>query len=123
MYALDLHFAGTDTTSNTLLTGFLYLMNYPHIQGVYACTYIWIECSCGFLKSCLCSWSSFVSERCHQEIDKVLQDNEMVTYDARNQMPYMQVCMKNKLAVGKSKRRQVKRKKPSKLFVCLKNLS
>ncbi|XP_056908352.1 cytochrome P450 2F2-like [Takifugu flavidus] len=64
MYALDLHFAGTDTTSNTLLTGFLYLMNYPHIQ-----------------------------ERCHQEIDKVLQDNETVTYDARNQMPYMQAVI------------------------------
>nr|XP_040018949.1 cytochrome P450 2F2-like [Gasterosteus aculeatus aculeatus] len=32
MYILDLHFAGTDTTSNTLLTGFLYLMNYPQVQ-------------------------------------------------------------------------------------------
>uniref|UniRef100_A0A8C6M1R3 Cytochrome P450 2F2-like n=1 Tax=Nothobranchius furzeri TaxID=105023 RepID=A0A8C6M1R3_NOTFU len=32
-YILDLHFAGTDTTSNTLLTAFLYLMNYPHVQG------------------------------------------------------------------------------------------
>ncbi|MED6293870.1 hypothetical protein CHARACLAT_015083 [Characodon lateralis] len=30
---LDLYVAGTDTTSNTLLTGFLYLMNYPHIQA------------------------------------------------------------------------------------------
>uniref|UniRef100_H3CMS3 Cytochrome P450, family 2, subfamily X, polypeptide 9 n=1 Tax=Tetraodon nigroviridis TaxID=99883 RepID=H3CMS3_TETNG len=61
MYALDLHFAGTDTTSNTLLTGFLYLMNHPHVQ-----------------------------ERCHQEIVKVLDDNELVTYEARSQMPYMQ---------------------------------
>uniref|UniRef100_G3NEA8 Cytochrome P450, family 2, subfamily X, polypeptide 9 n=1 Tax=Gasterosteus aculeatus aculeatus TaxID=481459 RepID=G3NEA8_GASAC len=34
MYILDLHFAGTDTTSNTLLTGFLYLMNYPQVQGI-----------------------------------------------------------------------------------------
>lgn len=35
MYALDLHFAATDTTSNTLLTGFLYLMNHLHVQGMY----------------------------------------------------------------------------------------
>ncbi|XP_010777387.1 cytochrome P450 2D15-like, partial [Notothenia coriiceps] len=31
-FILDLHFAGTDTTANTLLTAFLYLMNYPKIQ-------------------------------------------------------------------------------------------
>ncbi|ROL51638.1 Cytochrome P450 2D9 [Anabarilius grahami] len=32
MNILDLHFAGTDTTSNTLLTAFLYLMNHPEVQ-------------------------------------------------------------------------------------------
>lgn len=31
---LDLHFAGTDTTANTLLSGLLYLMKYPHVQGL-----------------------------------------------------------------------------------------
>lgn len=36
------------------------------------------------------------SECCHQEIDKVLHDNELVTYEVRSQMPYMQVCMKEK---------------------------
>ncbi len=35
MYILDLHFAGTDTTSNTLLTAFLYLMNHPEVQGLF----------------------------------------------------------------------------------------
>jgi len=34
MNILDLHFAGTDTTSNTLLTAFLYLMNHPEVQGL-----------------------------------------------------------------------------------------
>uniref|UniRef100_A0A3P8TWM4 Cytochrome P450, family 2, subfamily X, polypeptide 9 n=1 Tax=Amphiprion percula TaxID=161767 RepID=A0A3P8TWM4_AMPPE len=64
MYALDLHFAGTDTTSNTLLTGFLYLMKYPHIQ-----------------------------ERCQQEIDEVLGGKSQASYDDRNNMPYMQAVI------------------------------
>ncbi|XP_051807627.1 cytochrome P450 2F2-like isoform X1 [Acanthochromis polyacanthus] len=59
--ALDLLFAGTDTTSNTLLTAFLYLMNHPHIQ-----------------------------ERCQQEIDKVLEGKDQVCFDDRHQMPYVQ---------------------------------
>ncbi|XP_028305279.1 cytochrome P450 2F2-like isoform X2 [Gouania willdenowi] len=45
MYSLDLYFAGTDTTSNTLLTGFFYLMNYPEIQ----------ESSSEFVLLCICS--------------------------------------------------------------------
>ncbi|XP_041795851.1 cytochrome P450 2J6-like [Chelmon rostratus] len=64
MYALDLHFAGTDTTSNTLLTGFLYLTTYPHIQ-----------------------------ERCQQEIDKVLEGKDLATFDDRHHMPYVQAMI------------------------------
>ncbi|XP_028305283.1 cytochrome P450 2F2-like [Gouania willdenowi] len=64
MYSLDLHFAGTDTTSNTLLTGFFYLMNYPEIQ-----------------------------ERCQQEIDKVLEGKEFVCFEDRHNMPYMQAVI------------------------------
>uniref|UniRef100_A0A3P8U1K4 Cytochrome P450, family 2, subfamily X, polypeptide 9 n=1 Tax=Amphiprion percula TaxID=161767 RepID=A0A3P8U1K4_AMPPE len=63
-FAADLHFAGTDTTSNTLLTGFLYLMNYPHIQ-----------------------------ERCQQEIDKVLEGKDRACFDDRHNMPYMQAVI------------------------------
>lgn len=33
-FLLDLHFAGTDTTANTILSALLYLMNYPQIQGM-----------------------------------------------------------------------------------------
>ncbi|XP_030587496.1 cytochrome P450 2B4-like [Archocentrus centrarchus] len=64
LYALDLHFAGTDTTSNTLLTGFLYLMNYPHIQ-----------------------------ERCQQEIDEVLEGKDQASFEDRQNMPYMQAVI------------------------------
>ncbi|TKS88003.1 Cytochrome P450 2F2 [Collichthys lucidus] len=64
MFVLDLHFAGTDTTSNTLLTGFLYLMTYPSIQ-----------------------------ERCQQEIDKVLEKRDHASYDDRHNMPYMQAVI------------------------------
>lgn len=35
-YLLDLHFAGTDTTANTVLSAILYLMVYPQIQGMYS---------------------------------------------------------------------------------------
>ncbi|KAL4006122.1 hypothetical protein ACER0C_005835 [Sarotherodon galilaeus] len=64
LYALDLHFAGTDTTSNTLLTGFLYLMNYPHVQ-----------------------------ERCQQEIDRVLEGKDRVSFEDRHNMPYVQAVI------------------------------
>ncbi|XP_041650585.1 cytochrome P450 2F2-like isoform X1 [Cheilinus undulatus] len=64
MYALDLYFAGTDTTSNTLLTGFLYLSTHPHIQ-----------------------------ERCQQEIDSVLEGKDRVSFDDRHSMPFMQAVI------------------------------
>ncbi|XP_061578227.1 cytochrome P450 2F2-like [Cololabis saira] len=64
MYSLDLHFAGTDTTSNSLLTGFLYLMNYPHIQ-----------------------------ERCQQEIDQVLEGKDQANFEDRHNMPYVQAVV------------------------------
>uniref|UniRef100_A0A3Q1GNX2 Cytochrome P450 2D15-like n=1 Tax=Acanthochromis polyacanthus TaxID=80966 RepID=A0A3Q1GNX2_9TELE len=58
---LDLHFAGTDTTANSVLTAFLYLMNYPEAQ-----------------------------ERCQQEIDKVLDGKDQASFEDRHQMPYTQ---------------------------------
>ncbi|XP_041852021.1 cytochrome P450 2F2-like [Melanotaenia boesemani] len=61
---LDLYIAGTDTTSNTLLTSFLYLMNHPHIQ-----------------------------ERCQQEIDLVLEGKDRPSFEDRNNMPYMQAVI------------------------------
>uniref|UniRef100_A0A3Q1EIH7 Cytochrome P450, family 2, subfamily X, polypeptide 9 n=1 Tax=Acanthochromis polyacanthus TaxID=80966 RepID=A0A3Q1EIH7_9TELE len=62
--AIDLMIAGTDTTSNTLLTAFLYLINHPHIQ-----------------------------ERCQQEIDRVLEGKDQVCFDDRHQMPYVQAVI------------------------------
>ncbi|KAM9351531.1 cytochrome P450 2D15-like [Symphorus nematophorus] len=63
-FLLDLHFAGTDTTANTLLTVFLHLMNYPQIQ-----------------------------ERCQQEIDKVLDGKDQASFEDRHQMPYVQAVL------------------------------
>ncbi|XP_041651165.1 cytochrome P450 2F2-like [Cheilinus undulatus] len=64
MHALDIYFAGTDTTSNTLLAGFLYLSTHPHIQ-----------------------------ERCQQEIDSVLEGKDRVSFDDRHNMPFMQAVI------------------------------
>ncbi|XP_026168037.1 cytochrome P450 2F2-like [Mastacembelus armatus] len=63
-FVLDLHYAGTDTTANTLLAAFLYLMNYPQIQ-----------------------------ERCQQEIDKVLDGKDQASFEDRHQMPYVQAVI------------------------------
>ncbi|XP_010881766.2 cytochrome P450 2F2-like isoform X1 [Esox lucius] len=63
-YIMDLQFAGTDTTSNTLLTAFLYLMTNPKIQ-----------------------------ERCQQEIDMVLDGKEHTSFEDRHRMPYTQAVI------------------------------
>ncbi|XP_072520117.1 cytochrome P450 2J5-like isoform X2 [Salminus brasiliensis] len=63
-YVLDLHFAGTDTTSNTLLTAFLYLTTHPDIQ-----------------------------EKCQQEIDEVLEGKAHASYEERHNMPFTQAVI------------------------------
>ncbi|XP_036399225.1 cytochrome P450 2D15-like isoform X2 [Megalops cyprinoides] len=63
-FMVDLYFAGTDTTSNTLLTAFLYLMTHPDVQ-----------------------------ERCQGEIDAVLGEKEQASYEDRHRMPYMQAMI------------------------------
>ncbi|KAL7848138.1 hypothetical protein AOLI_G00228560 [Acnodon oligacanthus] len=64
MFLLDLHFAGTDTTSNTILTALLYLATYRDVQVL-----------------------------CQQEIDSVLQAKEHVSYEDRLQMPFVQATI------------------------------
>uniref|UniRef100_A0A3B4AWS5 Uncharacterized protein n=1 Tax=Periophthalmus magnuspinnatus TaxID=409849 RepID=A0A3B4AWS5_9GOBI len=66
MSCLSLHSGGTDTTSNTLLTGFLYFMTKPHIQGKIM-------------------FSS--------EIDQVLEGKDFVTFEDRHYMPYVQAVV------------------------------
>ncbi|XP_035498909.1 cytochrome P450 2F2 isoform X2 [Scophthalmus maximus] len=61
---LDLHFAGTDTSANTLLSAFLYLTNYPRTQ-----------------------------ERCQREIDTVLDGKDQVSFEDRHKMPYVQAVI------------------------------
>ncbi|CAL8375417.1 unnamed protein product [Arctogadus glacialis] len=63
-FAQDLHLAGTDTTSNTLLTGVLYMMAHPHIQ-----------------------------ERCQQEIDFALEGKDKVAFGDKQKMPYVQAVI------------------------------
>ncbi|CAN9499486.1 unnamed protein product [Ophioblennius macclurei] len=62
--AMDLLGAGTDTTSNTLLNAFLRLLANPQMQ-----------------------------ERCQQEIDRVLEGKELVCFEDRHNMPYVQAVL------------------------------
>ncbi|KAJ8336616.1 hypothetical protein SKAU_G00378360 [Synaphobranchus kaupii] len=63
-FLLDLIFAGTDTTSNTLLFAFLHLMTHPDVQ-----------------------------ERCQKEIDEVLGEKEQASFEDRHMMPYTQAMI------------------------------
>ncbi|XP_068595373.1 cytochrome P450 2F2-like [Brachionichthys hirsutus] len=63
-FLLDLHSAGSDTTANTVLFGFLYLTAYPQIQ-----------------------------ERCQEEIDTVLDGKDSASFEDRGQMPYVQAVL------------------------------
>uniref|UniRef100_A0A8C5H4B7 Cytochrome P450 2J6-like n=1 Tax=Gouania willdenowi TaxID=441366 RepID=A0A8C5H4B7_GOUWI len=69
--ALDLHLAGTDTTSNTLLIAFLYLSSIPQIQ-----------------------------ERCQREIDRALEGKNRVSFEDRHDMPYVQAVIHEVQRVG-----------------------
>ncbi|XP_036424085.1 cytochrome P450 2F2-like isoform X1 [Colossoma macropomum] len=63
-YIMDLHMAGTDTTSNTLLTAFLYLIIHADVQ-----------------------------ERCQKEIDEVLEGKAHASFEDRLKMPYTQAVI------------------------------
>ncbi|XP_060784428.1 cytochrome P450 2F2-like isoform X2 [Neoarius graeffei] len=63
-FVMNLHVAGTETTSNTLLTAILYLMVHPDIQ-----------------------------KRCQQEIDEVLEGKSEVSFEDRHNMPYIQAVI------------------------------
>ncbi|XP_053362025.1 cytochrome P450 2F2-like [Clarias gariepinus] len=63
-YILNLHIAGTETTSNTLLTGILYLMAHPDIQ-----------------------------KKSQQEIDRVMDGKSQVSFEDRHNMPYTQALI------------------------------
>uniref|UniRef100_A0A8C6SIF2 Cytochrome P450 n=1 Tax=Neogobius melanostomus TaxID=47308 RepID=A0A8C6SIF2_9GOBI len=71
MFCLMMYGAGTDTVSNTLLTAFLYLMTKPHVQ-----------------------------ERCQEEIDRVLEDKDLIAFEDRHNMPYVQAVIHEVQRIG-----------------------
>ncbi|XP_061100598.1 cytochrome P450 2F2-like isoform X1 [Conger conger] len=107
-YLLDLLFAGTDTTSNSLLTAFLYLMTHPDVQGELSVVFLWlplhetemhtaatafnVEKSLSQLSD-VCHLSLCSPERCQKEIDEVLGEKEQATFEDRHRMPYTQAMI------------------------------
>ncbi|CAL8374617.1 unnamed protein product [Arctogadus glacialis] len=61
---MDLLFAGTDTTSNTICFAVFYLTTHPEIQ-----------------------------ERCQREIDQVFEEKERVSFEDKDRMPFMQAVI------------------------------
>ncbi|CAL8357354.1 unnamed protein product [Lota lota] len=61
---LDLLFAGTDTTSNTICFAVFYLTTHPEVQ-----------------------------ERCQREMDVVLEEKERVSFEDKDRMPFMQAVI------------------------------
>uniref|UniRef100_A0A3B1K754 Cytochrome P450 2B4-like n=1 Tax=Astyanax mexicanus TaxID=7994 RepID=A0A3B1K754_ASTMX len=70
---MDLHAAGTDTTSNTLRTAFLYLITHPDIQ-----------------------------EKCQREIDEALKGKAHASFEDRHDMPYTQAVIHESLRIAKT---------------------
>ncbi|KAJ8280658.1 hypothetical protein GJAV_G00057430 [Gymnothorax javanicus] len=70
-YLLDLVYGGTDTSSNTLLTAFLCLTAHVDVQ-----------------------------ERCQKEIDKVLGEKELASFEDRHRMPYTQAMIHEVQRIG-----------------------
>lgn len=98
-YLLDLHFAGTDTTANTVLFAILFMMTYPEVQGVYS--FICHHFKKGQLTGADTSAFETVTrcpsdllcflERFHREVDRVLDGKDQISFEDRHQMPYVQV--------------------------------
>ncbi|XP_037396611.1 cytochrome P450 2D3-like isoform X3 [Pygocentrus nattereri] len=95
---VDLHGAGTDTTSNTLLTAFLYLITHPDIQGVHyelSTAFDHTICLIDLLETVIASHACSVGflERCQKEIDEVLEGKAHASFEDRHKMPYIQAVI------------------------------
>ncbi|KAI5105518.1 cytochrome P450, family 2, subfamily X, polypeptide 9 [Silurus meridionalis] len=90
---LNLYTAGTDTTSNTLLTAFLYLMVYPDIQGLNfkLCSSLYVLLHNPILLNQFILTPN--TEKCQQEIDEVLQGKACISFEDRHDMPYTQAVI------------------------------
>ncbi|XP_061101010.1 cytochrome P450 2F2-like isoform X2 [Conger conger] len=107
-YLLDILFAGTETSANTLLSAFLYITTHPDVQGELLVAFLWlplhetelltaatafmVENSLSQLND-VCHFSLWSPERCQKEIDEVLGEKEQATFEDRHRMPYTQAMI------------------------------